>query len=72
MDMAKMLKGIGQHIGVDKEIINVQDYKESFCQYMIFQPKNYGGSMNLHCSIVMKIESRHIYASKAPWMQATA
>ena len=39
VDMAKMLKGIGQHIGVDKEIINVQDYKESFCQYMIFQPK---------------------------------
>ena len=39
VDMAKMLKGIGQHIGVDKEIINVHDYKESFCQYMIFQPK---------------------------------
>ena len=26
---------------------------------MIFQPKNYG-SMNLHCSIVMKIESRYM------------
>ena len=39
VDMAKMLKGIGQHIGVDKEIINVQDYKESFCQYMFYQPK---------------------------------
>lgn len=71
MDMAKMLKGIGQHIGVDKEIINVQDYKESFCQYSFFSQKNYG-SMNLHCSIVMKIESRHICFEGSEWMQATA
>ena len=39
VDIAKMLKGIGQHLGIDKENISVQDYKESFCQYMIFQPK---------------------------------
>ncbi len=39
IDMSKMLKGIGQHMGIPKSNIVVQDYKESFCQYMIFQPK---------------------------------
>lgn len=39
IDIYKMFKGIGQHIGLEKENICVQDYKESFCQYMIFQPK---------------------------------
>ena len=39
VDMSKMLKGIGKHIGVPGECVFVQDYKESFCQYMIFQPK---------------------------------
>ena len=37
--MSKMLKGIGRHIGIPKENIHVQDYKESFCQYMFYQPK---------------------------------
>lgn len=39
VDMTKMLKGIGRHLGIDKECISVQDYKESFCQYMFYQPK---------------------------------
>lgn len=39
IDMSKMLKGIGQHLGIPKSHVFVQDYKESFCQYMIFQPK---------------------------------
>lgn len=39
IDMSKMLKGIGQHLGIPKSHVCVQDYKESFCQYMMFQPK---------------------------------
>jgi hypothetical protein len=39
IDMSDMLKGIGQRLGVDKDCICVQDYKESFCQYMFYQPK---------------------------------
>lgn len=39
IDMSKMLKGIGQHLGIPKPHVCVQDYKESFCQYMMFQPK---------------------------------
>lgn len=39
VDMSKMLKGIGRHMGLSKEAIGVQDYKESFCQYMFYQPK---------------------------------
>ena len=34
VDMSKMLKGIGKYIGVPGECVFVQDYKESFCQYM--------------------------------------
>lgn len=34
-----MLKEIGKRIGLDKEVIYVQDYKESFCHYMFNQPK---------------------------------
>ena len=39
IDMSDMLKGIGQRLGVPKECVCVQDYKESFCQYMFYQPK---------------------------------
>ncbi len=39
VDMSKLLKGIGRQLGVAKENIVVQDYKESFCQYMFYQPK---------------------------------
>ena len=39
IDMSKMFKGIGRHLGLDKENVYVQDYKESFCYYMQYQPK---------------------------------
>lgn len=39
VDMGKMLKGIGQRAGIPKSSIYVQDYKESFCNYMLYQPK---------------------------------
>ncbi|MGO5443661.1 DUF5716 family protein [Faecalimonas sp. LCP19S3_D12] len=39
VDIGKILKGIGQRIGVAKSNIYVQDYKESFCNYMLYQPK---------------------------------
>lgn len=38
-DIRVLLKGIGQKLGVVKENIYVQDYKESFCHYMFNQPK---------------------------------
>ena len=39
VDMTKLFKGIGRQLGVEKKNIVVQDYKESFCQYMFYQPK---------------------------------
>lgn len=39
IDIVRMLKGIGQRIGVDKNHIYALDYKESFCNYMLYQPK---------------------------------
>ncbi len=39
VDVSKMLQSIGRHIGIPKERICVQDYKESFCHYMFYQPK---------------------------------
>ncbi len=39
MDNTRMLKGIGQRLGVSKSNVYVQDYKESFCNYMLYQPK---------------------------------
>ncbi|MEG0792843.1 MAG: DUF5716 family protein [Lachnospiraceae bacterium] len=38
-DVAKMLKGLAHILKMDKGNIFVQDYKESFCNYMIYQPK---------------------------------
>ena len=34
-----MLKGIAQFVGIAKDSVYVQDYKESFCHYMFYQPK---------------------------------
>lgn len=39
VDVGKMLKGIGQRAGIEKANVYVQDYKESFCNYMLYQPK---------------------------------
>ena len=38
-DIVRMLKGIGQRLGIPKSNIYAQDYKESFCNYMLYQPK---------------------------------
>ena len=38
-DIRYLLKGMGQKLGISKEKIYVQDYKESFCHYMFNQPK---------------------------------
>lgn len=38
-DVRYLLKGIGQRLGIAKDAIYVQDYKESFCHYMFNQPK---------------------------------
>ena len=39
VDIVRMLTSIGKRIGIDRDNIYVQDYKESFCNYMIYQPK---------------------------------
>lgn len=39
IDIVRMLKGIGQRAGVERNHIYVQDYKESFCNFMLYQPK---------------------------------
>lgn len=39
VDISRIFKGIGQRAGIAKSKIYVQDYKESFCNYMLYQPK---------------------------------
>lgn len=39
VDIVRILKGIGQRAGAPRGHIYVQDYKESFCNYMLYQPK---------------------------------
>lgn len=39
VEITKILKGIGQRLGIEKECVYVQDYRESFCHYMFYQPK---------------------------------
>lgn len=39
VDIGRILKGIGRRAGIKKNGIYVQDYKESFCNYMLYQPK---------------------------------
>ena len=34
IDISKMLKGMGRFLGIPKENIAVQDFKESFCHYI--------------------------------------
>lgn len=38
-DFARVLKGVAGRIGMNKDHIYVQDYRESFCNYMFYQPK---------------------------------
>ena len=39
VDIVRMLKGIAKRMDIDKDNVYVQDYKESFCNFMIYQPK---------------------------------
>ena len=39
VDIVRMLKSIGQRLGIPKQNVCAQDYKESFCNYMLYQPK---------------------------------
>ena len=38
VDMSKMMKAIGRNLGLSKDDVHVQDYKESFCYFMFYQP----------------------------------
>ena len=38
-EMAQMLRGIAVRMNIDKRNIFIQDYKESFCNYLFYQPK---------------------------------
>ena len=38
-ELAKLLRGIAVHMNIDKQHIFIQDYKESFCNYLFYQPK---------------------------------
>lgn len=58
VDMSKLLKGIAQHLGIPKENVTVQDYKESFCQYMFYQPKE----LWQYESALFYCDDRKIYA----------
>ncbi len=37
--VAQMLRGIAVRMNIDKRHIFIQDYKESFCNYLFYQPK---------------------------------
>lgn len=39
IDIVHLLKSVGHKIGVPRQHVYVQDYKESFCYYMFNQPK---------------------------------
>lgn len=38
-DIAQMLRGIAARMNIGKKDVFVQDYKESFCNYLFYQPK---------------------------------
>lgn len=38
-DLAALLRGVAVRLGVNKQKIFIQDYKESFCNYLFYQPK---------------------------------
>lgn len=38
-ELAQLLRGIAVRMNVDKHHIFIQDYKESFCNYLFYQPK---------------------------------
>lgn len=38
-ELAQLLRGIAARMNIDKQHIFIQDYKESFCNYLFYQPK---------------------------------
>ena len=38
-ELAQLLRGIAVRMNIDKQHIFIQDYKESFCNYLFYQPK---------------------------------
>ena len=38
-ELAQMLRGIAVRMNIDKRHIFIQDYKESYCNYLFYQPK---------------------------------
>ena len=38
-ELARMLRGIAVRMQIDKQHVFIQDYKESFCNYLFYQPK---------------------------------
>lgn len=38
-ELAQLLRGIAEQMDIDKRHIFIQDYKESFCNYLFYQPK---------------------------------
>lgn len=38
-ELAQLLRGIAVRMNIDKRHIFIQDYKESFCNYLFYQPK---------------------------------
>lgn len=69
VDMSKMMKAIGKNLGLSKENIHVQDYKESFCYYMFYQPKElwqyesalfYCDEHKIHANMLKKLHVTNI------------
>lgn len=69
-DIALVLKGVASHMGIPKEHIYVQDYRESFCNYMLYQPKElwqyeaalfYCDKSEVRASMLHKISSGQKY-----------
>lgn len=71
--IAKILKGVALHMGVESHKIYIQDYRESFCNYMFYQPKElwqydaalfYCDKSTVKSSMLKKIESDSNYNNK--------
>ncbi|MFI3170907.1 MAG: DUF5716 family protein [Eubacteriales bacterium] len=69
-DIALVLKGVASHMGISKENIYVQDYRESFCNYMLNQPKElwqyeaalfYCDKKQVRACMLRRIESEKMY-----------
>lgn len=69
-DIALVLKGVATHLGISKDNIYIQDYRESFCYYMLNQPKDlwqyeaalfYCDKKEVHARMLRKIQTERRY-----------